>query len=111
MLVTYLRDNPYFNDTHCCNFLTSVCGNDGYNADTEAPDEYDSYIVNPEEQAQLRWVRYLDRLQNGAWGDHIALQGICNMLRITVEVMQVVCNYTVKTRVLNLHKRQICISL
>ena len=96
MLVTYLRDNPYFNDTHCSNFLTSVSSNDGYNADTEAPDEHDSYIasvVNPEEQAQLRWVKYLDRLQNGAWGDHIALQGICNMLEITVEVMQVACNY------------------
>ena len=54
------------------------------------PDEYDSYIVsvvNPEEQAQLRWVRYLDKL---AWGDHIALQGICG---ITVEVMHVACNY------------------
>ena len=96
MLVTYLRDNPYFNDTHCCNFLTSVSSNNGYNADTEAPDEYDLYIasvVNPEEQAQLRWVRYLDKLQNGAWGDHIALQGICNMLGIAVEVMHVACNY------------------
>ena len=93
MLVTYLRDNPYFNDTHCCNFITSVSNNNGYNA---APDEHDFYIasvVNPEEQAQLRWVKYLDRLQNRAWGDHIALQGICNMLGITVEVMQVACNY------------------
>ena len=34
MLVTYLRDNPYFNDTHCCNFITSVSSNNGYNADS-----------------------------------------------------------------------------
>ena len=61
-------DNPYFNDTHCCNFLTTVSSNNGYNDDTEAPDEYDLYIasvVNPEEQAQLRWVSHTPKWSMG----------------------------------------------
>jgi hypothetical protein len=99
LLVDYLRDNPYINDTHCSNFVTLVSSNDGYNADTEPPDEYIASIVDPEEQAQHRWEKYLERLLNGAWGDNIALQGISNMLEITIEVTQVTNNYDTVTTI------------
>ena len=60
-----------------------------YNADTVVPDEYDGCIAlmsDYEEQSQFRWERYLDRSSNGAWGDHIALQGNSKMLKITIEI-------------------------
>ena len=61
-----------------------------YNADTEAPSEQDAYIntiADPEQQAVLRWANYLDRLRSGAWGDHIALQGIANVFNVAVNVL------------------------
>ena len=63
---------------------------DPYNAYTEAPTDKDADIASvsdPNTQAQLRWVKYLERLSNGAWGDHIAIQGICEMLNITIHVL------------------------
>ena len=94
MLVTHLRENSL----HYRGFVSSaVPANNGnvYSADTVAPDEYDGYISlmnNYEEQSQFRWERYLDRLSNGAWGDHIALQGISNMLKITIEILKIDTN-------------------
>ena len=63
--------------------------NNSYNADTEAPGEQDAYIdttADPEQQADLRWANYLDRLHSGAWGDHIAIQGIANVFNVAVSV-------------------------
>ena len=94
MLVTHLRENAL----HYRGFVSSaVPANNGnvYSADTVAPDEYDGYISlmnDYEEQSQFRWERYLDRLSNGAWGDHIALQGISNMLKITIEILKIDTN-------------------
>ena len=36
---------------------------------------------------ELRWVKYVQRLKDGAWGDHIAIQGICDMFNVTVSVL------------------------
>ena len=61
-----------------------------YNTDTEAPTDEDAYIAtvsDPNTQTQLCWVKYLERLSNGAWGDHIAIQDICEMLNITINVL------------------------
>ena len=35
---------------------------------------------------QLRWLQYLERLNAGAWGDHIAVQGLADMLRLHVDI-------------------------
>lgn len=47
------------------------------------PTEQDVYIdtiADPEQQAELRWANYLNRLRNGVWGDHIMeMQGIANV--------------------------------
>ncbi len=34
-----------------------------------------------------KWNVYVDQLNNGAWGDHITVQGISNILNITVNVL------------------------
>ena len=67
-----------------------MASNDSYNADTEAPTEQDAYIctiADPEQQAELRWTNYLGRLRNGAWGDHMAIQGIANVFNVAVNVL------------------------
>ena len=74
-----------------CDFVSEpVASDNSYNADTEAPSDDDAYIAavaDPQLQIRLRWERYVQRLRNGAWGDHIALQGIADMLNITVHVL------------------------
>ena len=67
-----------------------VASHHAYNADTEPPTDEDAYIdsiADPELQYMLRWERYLKRLRNGAWGDHIAIQGIADMLNISINVL------------------------
>ena len=66
-----------------------MASNNSYNADTETPLEQDAYIdtiADPEQQAKLRWQSYLNRLRNGAWGDHMAIQGMSNVFNIAVNV-------------------------
>ena len=71
-----------------------VTSSNAYSADTEAPDDDDAIIDNisdPEQQVQLRFAKYVHGLRNGAWGDHMAIQGIAinvlssehtNMIRV-----------------------------
>ena len=66
-----------------------ACDN-AYNADTEAPTDKDAYIDtihNREQQKQLRWQKYIHRFQNGAWGDHITVQGISNEFHVAINVL------------------------
>jgi hypothetical protein len=37
-------------------------------------------------KVELRWAKYVQRLKDGAWGDHITIQGICDMFNVTVYV-------------------------
>ena len=57
----------------------------------EPPADEDAYyvdsIADSELSSLLLWENYLNRLRNGAWGDHIAIQGIANMLKITINVL------------------------
>ena len=62
-----------------------VESDNAYTADTEAPSDEDAFIDkvhDPEQQVQLRWERYVHRLRNGAWGDHVAIQGISNVFNM-----------------------------
>ena len=91
MVVSHLEDYPHVNGIHYRTFLSApVATIDAHNADTEAPtaeDDYISAVDDPDTRAQLRWLRYLERLRDGAWGDNIAIQGICEMFSITVNVL------------------------
>ena len=63
---------------------------DGYYADTVAPtkeDEYIASIADPQLQTELRWQKYLKQLEDGAWGENIAMQAISDMLSVTITVL------------------------
>ena len=87
LVANHLEDNRAM----YCDFLSEpVASRDSYNADTEAPSEEDALIAtvaDPQLQTQLRWERYIQRLRSGAWGDNIAVQGIADMLSVTVNVL------------------------
>ena len=74
-----------------CGFMCQpVANDDEYNADTEPPtaeDEYINSVSDPELQTQLRWDKYLRRLRQGAWGDHINMQAIADMLSVKINVL------------------------
>ena len=87
MLANYLEANTAL----YCDFPSQpVISHDDYNADTEPPtaeDEYINIVANPQLQIQLRWQKYLRCLRKGAWGDHITIQGIADMLSVKVSVI------------------------
>ncbi len=39
---------------------------------------------------QARWEKYLERLQQGAWADNIAVQGVAEMLHINIRVLNTI---------------------
>ena len=74
-----------------CDFLSQpVSSDDSYNADTEQPtaeDEHINSVADPQLQTELRWSKYLRCLRQGAWGDHITMQGIADMLCVKINVL------------------------
>ena len=63
-----------------------VATNSKFNADTEPPTDEDEYINSVSDPALLRWDKYLRRLRQGAWGDHINMQAIADMLSAKINV-------------------------
>ena len=67
-----------------CDFLCQpVPSENDYNADTEQPtakDEYIDSVRDPHLQTELRWQKYVRCLRQGAWGDHITMQAIANII-------------------------------
>ena len=67
-----------------CDFLCQpVPSENDYNADTEQPTAKDEYIDSvryPHLQTELRWQKYVRCLRQGAWGDHITMQAIANII-------------------------------
>ena len=94
MLVSFFEDHPTVEGVHYRSFLTEpVPSANAYNADTEVPTAEDDVIAavdDPDTRAQLRWLNYVKKLSQGAWGDHIAIQGICNMLNITISIISTI---------------------
>ena len=82
-----MEENPAL---YCDAVSQPIASCDAYNADTEPPtveDEYISSVSDPQLQLQLRWEKYLMCLRNGAWGDHITIQGIADMLSVNITVL------------------------
>ena len=86
----YLQEHPYTHDgsSHFREYIPApAIDDDPSNADTETPSQQDVFINSIENLRlcqQLRWLRYIERLNAGAWGDHIAVQGLtCSMLAFT----------------------------
>ena len=86
MVVTYLSDQSEFYSQY---IPEAVASNNAYNADNEAPNAEDGLIqsvVDPVEQTQLLWQKYLRRLRQGAWGDNIAIAAACNLFDVSINV-------------------------
>ena len=86
-VANYMRANK----ASYCDFVCQpVEQTDGYIADTAAPTKEDTYIASiadPEMQTELRWKKYVQKLQDGGWGDHVAMQAIADMLSLTITVL------------------------
>ena len=94
-LVEHLQSSPYTHgSSHLRNYVSApVVADDPLNADTEAPtrqDEVISSIVDADLRQQLRWLQYLERLNAGAWGDHIAVQGLADMLHVDIHIISTI---------------------
>ena len=95
-LVEYLQENPYTHDgsSHLRDYIPApLLSNDPAGEDIERPTEVDLFIDCVEdlkERQQLRWLHYLDRLNTDAWGDHIAVQGLANMLHVDIHIISTI---------------------
>ena len=86
-----VADHLEANAASYCDFVCQPVATDNkYNADTEPPTAEDVYIdsvSDPKLQTQLRWEKYLRCLRLGAWGDHITIQAIADMLSVNINVL------------------------
>ncbi len=61
------------------------------NSDTEIPSAVDASIASvtdPDTRSALVYARYVDRVRNGSWGDHVVIAAIANMYHVSVNVVQ-----------------------
>ncbi len=61
------------------------------NSDTEIPSAVDASIASvtgPDTRSALVYARYVDRVRNGSWGDHVVIAAISNMYHVSVNVVQ-----------------------
>ena len=57
---------------------------------TEVPDKQDEIVSSIEDPQQWRWLWYLERLNAGAWSDHIAIQGVADMLHVDIHIISTI---------------------
>ena len=58
--------------------------------DSERETAKDQYIEQMQDEAdreELRWQRYLQDMEEGSWADHIAVQGMADMLHVAIRVI------------------------
>ncbi len=93
-LVTFLRTSDRAADyRHFLPGREAVQQSSSAGADVEPPDMYDAEIErmqDPQARQHARWRRYLDRLEQGAWADHITVQGVAEMLHININVLNTI---------------------
>ena len=81
MVVDYLNSNSNLYKE------LPVVSQDPYNADTDPPTAQDAYIDAIANHELQQWAKYVQVLRVCAWGDHIAIQGTCDMFNVTVHVL------------------------
>ena len=92
-VAAYLGNNPYSSDgsTYLRDYISTRFVNpDFYNSDTEQPSQIDmdiDQVSDATEQANRRWEQYLTGLAGSAWGEHIAVQGLANMLQVNIDII------------------------
>ena len=80
-------------ESHRDSYMEFLCdpfaSDDPNHTDTEPADEEDvqiTQIENPDDRSRARWNKYLPRLRNGAWGDHLCVAAMANMFSVTINV-------------------------
>ena len=68
-MADYLEENPIVDGSHYSNFLPL------------------NFFFTNETEAQILWNKFIQDLRNGAWGDHIAVRAISDMLNITINII------------------------
>ena len=88
-LAQYLQEHPYTHDGSCHLrvFLSDSVASTGDMESAEEEDHFISSIADDDTRQQLRWCRYLSRLNSTAWGDHIAVQGLADMLHVDIHII------------------------
>ena len=92
-VAAYLRSNPHSSDgsTHLRDYISTPLVNpDLYNADMEQPGQIDmdiDQVSDATKQANRKWEQYLTGLAGNAWGEHIAVQGLANMLQVNIDII------------------------
>ena len=93
-LVEYFEDHPYAHDgcTHLRTFIAAARDPSVAvaTADTELADDEDNFIELVEDidtRLQLRWCKYLERMRSTAWGDHVAVQGLADLLQVDIDIL------------------------
>ena len=94
-LVEHLQSTPYTHgSSHLRDYVSApMIVDDPLNADTEAPTRQDEVISSVKDldlRQQLRWLQYLERLNAGARGDHIAVQGLADMLHVDIHIISTI---------------------
>ena len=88
-LVSYLERNPKGpnGDLAYREFVANRLDELG---DTEKGTDLDEYVENIEDdndRNELKWQRYLQELEKNAWADHIAVQGMADMLHVSIRII------------------------
>ena len=50
-------------------------------------DQYIEQVQDEADREELRWQRYLQDMEEGSWADHIAVQGMADMLHVTIRII------------------------
>ena len=88
--------HPYTNDgtTLLRDFIAApVLSANAYNADTDVADDEHEYITSIEGdsvRAKLHWKKYLQGLELNSWGDHVAVEGLANMLHVDIHTISTI---------------------
>ena len=80
-------------ESHRDSYIEFLCypfaSNDPNHTDTEPADEKDvqiAQIETPVDRSRAYWNKYLQRLRNGGWGDHLCVAAMANMFSVTINV-------------------------
>ena len=70
--------------------VAPITSENSYNNDTECPDERDitiASISDPDTRSELVFARYVDKVGNDSWGDHVVIAAIANIFHVTFDVV------------------------
>ena len=86
-LTDYLEENPKGQkNVPYKRFLTDRAIT-GDSEEATVMDHYVEQVPSEPDREELRWQRYLQDMEEGAWADHIAVQGMADMLSMAIRVI------------------------